>query len=389
MSEKLVVELIAKVEGAVKDLKEVKDAVEGISKTAEESEKSLKGIKKATEVLKKGFKGVGLAIKAMGVGLALEAFTKLQEAFQQNQTTADAFAKIGVVLQGVFNGLIKITEPLIEILGNLFTKPRDTVKELWDNIKGFAKFAYDQLVGRVLNALEKAFLNVGLGVGKVLKTINQVLGRQEAVAHYEKEIAEQKERINEITEKQTKRNEELGNAVQKVRDTARETAEAFTDSVKKTQENAEVLKMAEAEMRRMEIAQQRILEEKDREAEVQRQIRDDIRLGLDERIAANEKLGEILMEQAESEKETIKSRIGLLQLQQDTLGFNRDRANEILALENELLAVDSKIINMQSEQKMNEASLQQEKADRLALEQEGALELSRIEEIVTGKQLVL
>lgn len=380
MSEKLVVELIAKVEGAVKDLKEVKEAVEGIKDTAEESAKSLKGIKKATEILKKGFKGVGLAIKAMGVGLALEAFTKLQEAFQQNQTTADAFAKIGVVLQGVFNGLIKIAEPLIELLGDLFTKPRDTIKELLDNVKNFAKFAYDQLIGRVLNGLERAFLNVGVGVGKVLKTINKLLGRNEAVAHFDKEIAKNQERIAELQDKQVKRNEDLQEVVQGVRDKAKEVTAEFTEAVKKTAENAETLKMAESEMRRMEIAQQKILEQKDREAEQQRQIRDDIRLGLEERIAANEELGKILMDQANAEKETIQGRIGLLKLQQEVLGFNRDRANEILALENELLAVDSKIIGMQSEQRMNEASLQQEKADRLALEQEGALELSRIEE---------
>jgi hypothetical protein len=54
-----------------------------------------------------GFKAVGLAIKAMGIGLLLEAFAILKDVFSQNQKVADTFATAIGALSIAFNDLVK------------------------------------------------------------------------------------------------------------------------------------------------------------------------------------------------------------------------------------------------------------------------------------------
>ena len=379
MAKKVSIEFAAKAEELIKQLKQMQERLEKIKSQSSGIGKGFKGLGKIVRGVGKRFKGLGLILKGIGIGLFVDAWLALKEAFQQNQTAADAFGQVGVVLQGVLNGIISVAEPLIEAFTRLFTEPKALLEDLLERFKVFGSFIFDQTIGRVLNALETAFVNISIVGNRLQKTFNKLIRNQEGVASAEADIAELQQRKLELAEKTQERNEKVRDVVNNVKQAVKETVEQVGEQVKKTARNAEILSQAEDAMRRMEIEQQRILESKDREAETQRQIRDDVSKDLDERIAANQALGKIIEEQALAEKETVQERIRVLKLQNQLLGNQRERNLEILALETEIEAIDAKITGFKSEQLVNETALKQEQSERLGLAAEGELEVQRIQ----------
>jgi hypothetical protein len=111
--------------------------------------------------------------------------------------------------------------------------------------------------------------------------------------------------------------------------------------------------LAEAEQRLLQLTYQK-------EAEDQRQIRDDIRKTAQERKKANERLGEILEQQLQDEKVLANERLRLADLVLSTdeknIQFKVERTNALT----ELADLEERITGQRSEQKVNEASLDQE-----------------------------
>tara|TARA_R100000657_G_C4668698_1_gene112886 strand:- start:287 stop:1552 length:1266 start_codon:yes stop_codon:yes gene_type:complete len=126
------------------------------------------------------------------------------------------------------------------------------------------------------------------------------------------------------------------------------------------------------------LQQQRLIEQYDREAEVLRQQRDDIRLTVDERIEANNKLFDVLQNQTAAEKAAIQAQIDSVQELNDLEGETPERMEELFALKTEMIAIDAKIAGLTSEQKTNEAALQDERiANIQELSDIGKTELER------------
>ena len=75
-----------------------------------------------------------------------------------------------------------------------------------------------------------------------------------------------------------------------------EQSKQALDNAKEITELTNKVKLAEAEQRKIQLTYQR-------DAELQRQLRDDTSASIDDRIAANEKLGRVLEEQFEKEKQ--------------------------------------------------------------------------------------
>ena len=380
MAEKFNVEFVADVKKAMGEIAEMRETLEAIKKQQEEINKgfgaklknALKGFGKSLTSIKTIAKG------AFGFGIVLELLGKLKEAFMQNQTTADAFAKVGVVLQGVFNALITITEPLIEALVGVFTKPQETLQEFKDKLQSARDWISDQFLSRMKDQFVEWGNNLGIVFQKIKGSILGVFS-DEAQAEADARIAELKKENDEIDQRQAERNQRLKDDYNAVKEAVKETVAQVVEQVKATAENSTLLAEAEDRLAKMQIAQQGIMESKDREAELQRQIRDDETLALDERMKANEELGRILEEQAEAEKSVLQEQINILEMQQQYLGFNKQRENEILTLKNEMVAVDAKITGLQSEQKTNVNALNKEYEDMTFARKEGELEVQRIE----------
>jgi|TARA_R110002020_G_scaffold129463_5_gene289843 hypothetical protein len=118
------------------------------------------------------------------------------------------------------------------------------------------------------------------------------------------------------------------------------------------------VKIAEAEQRQLQLQSQK-------DAEVQRQIRDDIRKSIDERIEANDELGRVLEEQFEREKAQMQKRVELAQKKKDADSENIDLQVELINAKTELVDLEERITGQQSEQRTNEAALQDEKLSNL------------------------
>ena len=115
--------------------------------------------------------------------------------------------------------------------------------------------------------------------------------------------------------------------------------------------------LAEAQQRLLQLTYQK-------EAEIQRQIRDDIRKTPEERKKANERLGEILQQQLQDEKALANERLRLANLVLSTdeknIQFQVERTNALTELEE----IEERVNSQKSEQKRNEAALDQEIHDQ-------------------------
>ena len=114
MAKKVVVDIEVKYQEAVKNLDEFQKE---FSKIEEENKKlndqvkkqnkdtatSIKNIEKSSGSAANGIKKIGTAIKAIGIGLLLAAFTKLKEVFEENQKVADFFNTTFEALSLAFN----------------------------------------------------------------------------------------------------------------------------------------------------------------------------------------------------------------------------------------------------------------------------------------------
>ncbi len=101
-----------------------------------------------------------------------------------------------------------------------------------------------------------------------------------------------------------------------------------------------------------------------REAELQRQIRDDTSRTMEERIEANEQLGKILQEQFEEEREMALVGLDLAQKELELEQDNIDLQVAVIEAKTRLAEIDERITGQRSEQLVNLTSLEQERADK-------------------------
>ena len=105
---------------------------------------------------------------------------------------------------------------------------------------------------------------------------------------------------------------------------------------------------------------QGIVERYDKMAERQRQLRDEETKTIDERIAANKQLQDVLKQGEAEEKKNIEARIAGLNQQIAVNKTNVELQNERLALQQELLGVEAKYESLMSETFQNESALKRE-----------------------------
>jgi len=137
------------------------------------------------------------------------------------------------------------------------------------------------------------------------------------------------------------------------------TTELGKISITAAKEQAEALVEAR-KAAELSVAQQQLLIEKyDKQAEIQRQIRDDDRNSISERIKANKALNDVLELQQEAQLVQARAQIKAAELQ---LKVNDNVANNIALIQAqaEEEGVLAAIKGFQSEQKINEASLERE-----------------------------
>ena len=363
-------ELITKTDKAEKDLKNVSDGVEKINdglETTNKESKNLSLLGKGFSAAKKGASGFGAGLKTIASGAGIFtiialALDKLKELFQSNQRVVDAFniafESLSIAFNDFFNFISSNVGAVTGFFKSIFDDPLGSVKSLGVAIK-------NNIIERVKSALE-VFGLLGSAIKKVFS------------GDFDGAIQDAKSAGSEFVDVLTGVDDTVG----KVTDVVNKAIPSITEYAKSTiataKANIELKNSAEL----ASVANQGLIEEFDRQAEAQRQIRDDVRLDIETRKKANDELLQILEKQkvAMLENADIAVRAAQAELAKDK--ENIEAKKTLMEAENERKAVIATTTGFISEQKTNEAALEQELKDlsnsRLESENRIAIERKRL-----------
>tara|TARA_R100000654_G_scaffold1062_6_gene4038 strand:+ start:603 stop:2183 length:1581 start_codon:yes stop_codon:yes gene_type:complete len=224
-------------------------------------------------------------------------------------------------------------------------------------------------VNVVLETISITFQNI---VNTVVEQGQKVFNFFSKVSKVVKKFTSQD--LDGLTSAYEDNNEQTESAIQKNRRLAKEIVKLRNE-----------VKLAEAEQRKLQLTYQK-------DAELQRQIRDNVSLTVEERIEANKELGRILEKQFQDEKLLADKKI---ELAEKELAKNKDNVDLQVALTNaqtELADLQERIVGQRSEQLINETTLNQEFQDAnketvVIIKKTGTERVSAEEEV--GKQMVI
>ena len=319
-----------------------------VGKVAEDTEKLGKATKEAQSGIKKLSASFGTLAKATGIVFLLnKAFEVFQEVFRQNQKVVDIFNTAFEVLSIAFNDFFKFLERNIGTATGFMDKIFGN--EVVQNVIDFGRTLSIEVITRIKNLVQ--------GIGGLGSALVKLFKKDFAGASETAKAA-----VKDLTEVVT------GNVVETVEmeKTITKVTDKIKDYAKSTIEGAKTLVGLRKESELAAVKVQGLIEEYDRQAEKLRQVRDDETKTFEERIAANEELGRVLKEQEEEMLKLIDIRIREAELD---LAKNDSVENQIKLQEalNEKKAVEAQITGFQSEQLVNQVSLQKEQT-QLALE---------------------
>ena len=362
------------------DMKEALESLGNVEKSLKDIDETTKKSEKGQSAMAKGFKGVGLAMKAAGFALIMKLVDSVTEALMKNQEIADTvetvFNSIGIVFKMVSDTLISVGKSVLESTDNFDAMQKVITNLIKLSITPF-KLAFDGIklgIQSLQLVWEKSVFG---GKGEDIERI------AELTASIEDTKASLKGVVTDAIDSGKAIVNNLGEAVGEIVTIAGKTTEAFKETfegvtVNSIIEQGKAITETKKNYELLALAQQRLVEQYDLEAETQRGIRDDIRLTVDERIAANNELGAVLQRQSEAEKLAVQAQLDSLTELEQLEGKTNETKAERFALETELLAIDAKVKGFQAEQLTNEAALQDERITNLQeLSDIGKTELDR------------
>jgi hypothetical protein len=357
---KIVVDTSEVGEGVEKSVKSVEELGKATKKTSDQMKSGFKAAEKGT----KGFgASIGGLLKSLGlIGVAMAVFEFMKDIIMKNQKVADALGVAFKTIEILMNELFKAIEPVGKILKSAFENPQQAIKDLISGVfnrfitslKGIGVVA--EGVGiQIKGALTLDFDEVKRGLHQTAQALAQVATGMD--------IETQNKFIDGI----------------------KNVGSAAIDTASKIQSLTKDVKLAEAQQRLLMLQYQR-------EAEIQRQIRDDVSLTIAQRQEANVKLGLILDKQSEEELGLFNKKKELAELE---LSINKDSIDNQVAVinaETEIADVRERITGQRSEQLVNTNSLIREnteliKAQQAAIEAEALAEAEASFKIVEAKIL--
>jgi len=362
------VELEAKADKAISEVEDLKKELKGLKSSVEDfgkqGKKSLDDIGKEAKKTNKIFSGIKNLFKgALGLGIVVKAFELLKNTFENNQVVLDAFKTGTEALSIAFNDLFGfLNDNVGTVIGyfkSIFSNPIQSLKDFGNAIK-------ENLIERF-----ESFLDT---LGFLASAVKKVLSGDFAGALDDVKLAG-KESLDVLTG--------VNDTFDKSVDVVTKATKSISDYAKSTIDSAKAIVDLNKQAELASVINQGLIEKYDRQAEQQRQIRDDESKTIEERIAANNKLGEILEEQQKLMLDNVDITIKAAQAEYDK---NKNQENYIALLEaqNEREAVLAQIEGFRSEQLINKIGLEKEVAD-LKKEADEA-ELDRLEQIAEAKK---
>lgn len=353
MAEKVQLDLEIKVDESIKRMEEMQNEVaslrDQLDKTGKQVDESAKGINS----LRKGVRGVGLALKAVGIGLLLKALAGLTDAFTANQVIADKVSSVFLTMKRILGDLINAIQPFFEGL----TAWQTLWNDLGETMSNVGSWLKDQFIDRILNSLNKSFLSIVGLIQAVRIEWNLLTDDQEEAAKVQEDLNKTREEFAKLEKEQTARNERFRKTIVKTSDSIFNLTDAFGKYIDEVHEGSEAFVEMEKKLRLMEAQQQLIQLTYQKDAEIQRQIRDDVSLTMEKRIEANDKLGKILDEQLQSELELAKYRVEVAEENERINGKKIEHEERLLQAQAQQAEVEERITGQRSEQLTNLNSL--------------------------------
>lgn len=405
------------------NINEATEATEKLADNLGDANKNTKDLKKSGDAAAGGFKkvgnavkGLGGAFKALGLGLIISAFLTLKEVFTQNQKVADTLSAVFETISIVFNEVARVVT--------------DVYKSVSEATGGFdaLKKVMGGLLTLALTPFKVAFYGIKLGIQEVqLIWEKSMFGDNDpkAIKNLQKEIKQTTEDLKDVGQGAIQATKDIGNniveAVGEVGSFVTETAKGISEiSVKAAFETAK-LNVEITNRAKIAAAQQGLLvEQYDRQAEKLRQVRDEERNSIDERIKANDNLNEVLDKQekallaqanlqiqaAQNEKnksDNIENQVALIEaiankegIRAQIEGLRSEQLANDLALSREKLELTQAQLEADTtlslEQKKFNASviadaLERLEAERVIIEEEKVIELSRLQNKIDSYKL--
>jgi chromosome segregation ATPase len=295
----------------------------------------------------------GGAVKTAVAPLALiaGAFAALFKAVQRSEKATESFNKIIAVFKGLIDGLLNSLVPVVEFIGEklvaAFENPKQAIKDLGDSIK-------ENLINRF-----KAFGVFGESIAALFR-------------------GEFREAAKLAGDAVIQLGTGVENGTDKIAGAIEKTKEYAATVVEETNKAIEVNKLlANSERELLRISKEFELSQLNfqRLAEEQRQIRDDESRDIDERIEANEKLGQILDEQLQKELELAQQRLQFAELRKQADGDTLETQEAIFDAQIKIAEITERIEGQRSEQLVNINSLLKEQKE---LQKEAAEEAVEI-----------
>jgi hypothetical protein len=315
MAEKITLELEAKLGDAVKKLDGIEKQLVDVGKESKKASKGIGGIKTALT-------GVGAVLTGGLFKAGSLIFEKLTELFMSNQTVVDSLSIAMNGLKIVFNDIVGF---ITDISIPSFTELKDSIMQ--------------GLIDRFNQAKDVAGL-LGKAVVKLFK--GDFSGAVESL----------KEAGKESVDVLTGQDKSFEKVTESVKNYAKET---FNAAKRQSDLNTQA-QLAEA-------INAKLLQQYDRDAELQRQIRDDVSLTIEERIAANKELGRILDEQQKVMMDNAQQQVDAAQAALDIDKDNLDLQIALINAQTELADVEAHVTGLRAEQLTNINSLLQEQKD--------------------------
>tara|TARA_R110000751_G_scaffold273205_2_gene373919 strand:+ start:5468 stop:7369 length:1902 start_codon:yes stop_codon:yes gene_type:complete len=362
--EKIEFELVADTKKSDKNIKNVNKGVVDLNKNLAATSKDAKdgmsaiddGAKKASKSsfkLGKVLKGAFVIFGGAGiVAIAVKIFQKFYEVLQENQKVVNLFAvateAVSIVMTDLINFFISNFNVVTDFMNALFKDPQKTITE-------FAKQIQQGVIDR-FNQLLEVFGLVGKALSHLVK--GEFGEAFESIKTAGKEVVDVYTGVDKSFEK-------VAEAVTKYTTATLKTAKA----------NVELANSAELAATK----NQGLLEQFDFQNEKLRQIRDEERNTIEERIKANNDLRDNLEKQQElmlaNAQISIDSANAQLAKDKDNIQFKK----ELMEAENELAAVKATVAGFESEFKANDMALDKEKIEltNSKLESESTLSIEK------------
>ena len=386
--EKIVVELQAKTDKALKGIDSVAKSVEDLNKEVVSSNKAtgkaLKGVEGASKSAAKGIKAVGGTLKAIGIGLVIAALSSLKDLFSQNQKAVDLFNTVfetaAIVVGEVVNAFSNIYDAL--------TQSSDQFDALGKVMSGILTFA--------LAPFKMAFYGIVLGMQAAQLAWEESFfgdGDPTEIKRLNAAILETKDNMKEVADEAIGAAvtiyDNFGEAVSEVGAAGEIMVEelgkvSVTAAYDTAKANVELQKSAELAAARQGL----IFETFDRQAEKLRQIRDDETKSITERKKAND---ELLVKISAAEKGMLAQ--AQLQLRVANADLKKDKNNleaqvAKIEAEKELAAVRAQIEGIRSEQMSNATALDKEELEMINAKTESESNLSIAKKKFAAEQIL-